>query len=68
MADKQLKKSSAVAKAERYVIRMAMGIVNEDGWAFRAEGDDHTPVVVFPGSMRRLESAIAKLKEARRGR
>lgn len=58
--------SDAISKAERSLIRAAMGIVNSDGWAFRQQGDGGVPVVVFPGSMRRLEAAIVRLKEARR--
>jgi len=52
---------TAKDKAERHVIRCAMGIVNSEGWAFGLDNKVH-----FPGSMRRLESAIARLKEARR--
>lgn len=59
-------KSRAVIAAEKAVVRAAMGIVNKEGWAFQIHGQQN--VVLFPGSMRRLESAIAKLKEARRGK
>lgn len=58
-----------VAKAERAVIRAAMGIINSDGFAFTEDRSNETKVlslVVFPNSMRRLENAVARLKEARR--
>lgn len=64
--------SSAIArvqKAERSLIRAAMGIVNSNGFAFledRTDPDKLKTSVIFPGSMRRLESAIARLKEARK--
>ena len=53
-----------LARAERAVIRCAMGIVNSDGWAFQTEGGKN--IVTYPGSMRRLEYAIARLKLARK--
>lgn len=56
---------SGVERAERHVIRCAMGIVNSDGWAFRTDATGAN-VAIFPGSMRRLENAIAKLKLARK--
>ena len=62
-----------VTRAERAVIRAAMGIVNNDGWAFETRKPQGTTtdttglcIVLFPGSMRRLENAIAKLKQARK--
>lgn len=56
-----------VKKAEASVIRAAMGIVNSDGWAFQnTSATHHLNVVIFPGSMRRLEAAIARLKLARK--
>jgi hypothetical protein len=57
---------ATINRAERAVNRAAMGIVNERGWAFTSEQPDNTPVVLFPGAMRRLETAIAKLKQARK--
>lgn len=56
--------TDAIQRAERSVIRAAMGIVNSDGWAFQTVTGGN--VVIFPGSMRRLEHAIARLKEARK--
>lgn len=58
--------TETVKKAERSVLRAAMGIVNSDGWAFQTQGEGGVPVVLFPGSMRRLEAAIARLKRARK--
>lgn len=63
-----------VLKAERSLIRAAMGVVNSDGWAFESRKpedavtgkDGGVNIVVFPGSMRRLEAAIARLKQARK--
>ncbi len=57
---------SVLEKAERSVIRAAMGVVNGDGWAFKNQGPGSQNVVLFPGSMRRLEAAIARLKQARK--
>jgi hypothetical protein len=56
--------TETLRKAERYVIRCAMGIVNSDGWSFEMRSQEN--VVIFPAAMRRLESAIAKLQEARK--
>lgn len=53
-----------IARAERHVIRCAMGIVNAEGWSFEKRGQDD--VVIFPEAMRRLEGAIARLREARK--
>lgn len=55
-----------VLKAERAVIRSAMGIVNAEGWAFQTQGDGRVPVVLFPGAMRRLEFAIQRLRAERK--
>ena len=56
-----------LANAERSLIRAAMGIVNSDGWSFQNTTCTHgLNVVLFPGSMRRLEAAIARLKQARK--
>lgn len=59
-------RDSSVEDAEREVIKCAMGIVNVKGWSFGLQGDGNVPVVTFPDSMRRLERAIAKLKDARK--
>jgi hypothetical protein len=59
-------KAVRVAKAERHVIRCAMGIVNIEGWAFQQDGEKG--IVIFPTALRRLEDAIASLKEARKHR
>lgn len=53
--------TEGMQKAERHVVRCAMGIVNVEGWAFHPGGG-----VIRVTAMRRLEVAIARLKEARK--
>lgn len=57
--------TDGIRRAERAVIRAAMGIVNKEGWAFDKAGTEEYNVVLFPKAMRRLEFAIQRLGDER---
>jgi hypothetical protein len=52
-------------RAELRVLRAAAGCVNANGCAF-SYMDGGKPVAYFPGSLHRLESALANLRSVRR--
>lgn len=61
----------SIAQAEQAVVLAAMGCVNGDGWIFQERGMNgagNATYVLKPDAVRRLENAIAKLKEARKAK
>lgn len=54
----------AVTRAEKSVVRAAMGCVNAAGWAFNRR--DGIEAVLFPNAVRRLEHAVYNLQLARK--
>lgn len=60
---------SAVQKAERAVISAAVGCVNKQGHAFTLDTESAARFfIINERALRRLERAVANLKEARRKR
>ena len=53
--------------AEQAVIRAAVGCLNSRGWLFEYDPEGRQ-LVENPAACRRLEKAVARLKEARLGR
>lgn len=56
----------SIAKAEKSVVRAAMGCVSAQGWAMESRG--LATVVLFPRALVRLEIAVMRLRAARKGK
>ena len=61
-----MKRLQPMKMAERRIVRAAVAVVNKEGWAFREQGEGKCPVVCFPDAMRRLETAIWRLKNLKK--
>ena len=61
-------KSVNVAKAEKHVVGAALACLDRQGFLFQTRQYDVAAIsyVLKPDAMRRLEGALAKLKEARK--
>ena len=57
--------NDVLARAERKLLRAAMGCVDAKGWAFEYQHQG-VPVAKRPSGLRRLELAIANLRSVRK--